>query len=114
VHVALDGGEHDAAAGGALRPLHELLQVAHRGLHGLGGLEHLGHDELIVVEEAADLFHALHEGAVDDVQRRRVAPLGLQILHQPVPRALHDVAGQALVQGQRRARHPGLLLLPRK
>src|SRR4026207_858502 len=51
-------GSSAGAAAGALRPLHELLQVAHRGLHGLGGLEHLGHDELIVVEEAADLFHA--------------------------------------------------------
>ena len=39
------------------------------------------------------------------------AALGLEVFHQPVARALHDVAGQALVQRQRGPGHPGLLLL---
>ena len=51
--------------------LHELLEVGDRGLHGLGGLEHLGDDEFVGVEEPADLGHPDHQRAVDDVERRR-------------------------------------------
>ena len=40
--------------------------------------------------------------------RRSLGALALQVLHQPVLRPLHDVAGQAFVQ---RARHAALLLL---
>ena len=64
--------------------LHERLQVVDGGLHRLRGLEHLGHDELVVVEEAADLVHAPHERAVDDVERGRLPELRVEVLEQPV------------------------------
>jgi hypothetical protein len=52
VHVALHGGEHDAARARAFALLHELLEVRDGGLHRLGRLQHLGDDHLVVVEAA--------------------------------------------------------------
>ena len=100
VDVALHGGEHDGAAGGVLVLGHELLEVGDGGLHGLGGLEHLGHDELVVVEEAPDLLHALHERPVDDVERARLVELQRQVVEQAFLGAFHDVAREPLVQRQ--------------
>ena len=78
--IALDGGEHDLAARGGVGLLHELLEVGDGGLHGLGRLQHLGHDQLVVVEQPADLRHAGHQRAVDDVERRRaLLALAVQI-----------------------------------
>ena len=108
VDVALHGGQHDHAARGRVRLLHVGLEVGHRRFHGLRRLEHLGHDELIVVEEAADLVHAAQERPVDDLERRRLAELFVEVLEQAVTAALHDVAREALVQGERLARDRGL------
>ncbi len=54
---------------GALGLLHVRLEVADRGLHRLGRLQHLGDDHLVGVEEPADLVHAGHQRAVDDLER---------------------------------------------
>ena len=70
VDVALHRGEDDLAARGGVGLLHELLEVADGGLHRLGRLQHLGDDQLVVVEQPADLGHARHQRAVDDVERR--------------------------------------------
>ena len=50
--------------------LHVRLEVRDRGLHRLGDLQHLGDDHLVGVEQAADLVHAGHQRAVDDLERR--------------------------------------------
>ena len=42
---------------GALGLLHERFEIGDRGLHRLGALQHLGDDELVVVEEPADFVH---------------------------------------------------------
>ena len=86
VHVALDGGEQDLAArrSTALRitrlGLHEGLEVGDGRFHDLGALQYLGDDQLVVVEEAADLGHSGHQGPVDDVegQRASVRPRALR------------------------------------
>ncbi len=98
VDVALDGGQHDGGPGGRVGLLHEGLEIANRRLHGLRRLEHLGHDELVVVEEAAHLVHAPHERTVDDVEGARLLELEVEIVQQAVARALDDVAGQPLVE----------------
>src|SRR5260370_1221723 len=102
-----------ALPGGALEGLvllHELLEVGHRGFQGLGGLQHLGHDELVVVEEAPDLLHAPHERPVDDFEGGLLLELQGEVVEQAVLRALHDVAGEPLVQ---RELDPGVLRGPR-
>ena len=58
VDVALDRREEHLALARAVALLHELLEVADRRLHRLGGLQHLGDDQLVGVEEPADLVHA--------------------------------------------------------
>ncbi len=98
VHVALDGGEHDRPLVGALALLHEGLEVRDRRLHRLGRLQHLGHDQLVVVEEAAHLVHAGHERAVDDLEGLRLLQLQVEVVDQAVFRSLDDVARQALIQ----------------
>ena len=98
VDVALHRGQDERATRRRLGLLHERLEVGHRGLHRLGRLEDFGDDELVVVEEPADLVHALHERAVDDVERRGVTPLLLQVVDEAVAAALDDVAGQPLVK----------------
>src|SRR5205814_6141817 len=45
---------------------------------------------------------------VDDLERRRLAELFVEVLEQAVTAALHDVAGEPLVQGERVARDRGL------
>ena len=81
--------------------LHELFEVVDRGLHGLGRLQHLGHDQLVVVEQPADFGHAGHQRAVDDVERRGAfGALAVEIGDQAVLGAFDDVVGQALVERQ--------------
>ena len=73
-----------------------------RRLHRLGRLQHLGDDQLVGVEEPADLAHPVHQRAVDDVERRDAAgPHGLEVVDETFLRAVEDVARQAL---ERRAR----------
>ena len=87
-----------------VHPLHERLQMLDRGLHGFGALQHLGHDEFVVVEQPADLVHAGHERAVDDVQRGPLGQRRVQVVGQAVLGAFDDAAGQAFVQRQVGAR----------
>ncbi len=68
VDVAFDGGEDDAAFGGALGFLHEGLEVTDGGFHGFRGLEYEGELHLSGAEEFADDFHAFEEDIVDDVE----------------------------------------------
>ena len=99
VDVTLHSGEEDLPLRGARGFLHELLQVGDPGFHHLGRLQHLGHDQFVVAEEPANLVHASHQGAVDDLQRRRaLGALGLEIGDQPLLCSLHDVAREPLVQ----------------
>ena len=108
VDVTLHGGQHHHAARGGLRLLHVRLEVRDRRLHRLRRLQHLGDDELVVIEEPSDLVHAAHERPVDDGQRGRLTKLGVQILEQSVAAALDDVAREPLVQRKRLARRHGL------
>ena len=98
MHVTLDRGQDDRALVHPVHLLHERLQVLDRGLHGLGALQHLGHDEFVVVEQPADLVHAGHERAVDDVQCGPLGQRRVQVGGQAVLGALDDEAGQAFVQ----------------
>ena len=104
VHVALHGGQHDLAARGGVGLLHELLEVADGGLHGLGGLQHLGDDQLVGGEQPADLGHAGHQRPVDDVERRSRPPCSFSSRSaiETVLGAFDDVVRQALVQRQAR------------
>ena len=65
VHVAVHGGEHDAALGVALGSLEELLEVLDRLLHHLGGLEHERQDQLAGAELVADLLHRGEQHVVE-------------------------------------------------
>ncbi len=89
--------------GGVL--VHVRLEVADRRLHHLGALQHLGDDELVLAEEPAHLVHAGHQRAVDDLQRLLRLERQVEVLEEPVPAALDDVAREPLVEGQR-ARGP--------
>ena len=60
MHIAFDRGENDFAVRGAFGLLHELLEVRDGGFHCLSGLQHFSYDQLVVVEQAADFFHAVH------------------------------------------------------
>ena len=100
VHVALDGGEQDLALRRVGFLLHELFEVRDRRLHGLGALQHLGDDEFVGVEQPADLLHAVHERAVDDVERPGFLELQIQVVDETVLRAFEDVIREATVERQ--------------
>ncbi len=61
VHVALDGGEHDAALAAGVGLLHVRLEVGDRGLHGLGRLQHERQLHLPGAEQVADHLHAAEQ-----------------------------------------------------
>ena len=101
VHVALDRREEHFSARGAAHLVHVRLEERDRRFHRLGALQHLGDDELVGIEEAADLVHAAHERPVDDVQRLRPLPQLLgEVAEQSVTRSFDDVAREALVERQ--------------
>ncbi|MBV6410709.1 MAG: hypothetical protein GAKPKEKM_01531 [Rhodocyclaceae bacterium] len=101
VHVALDGGHDDLAlrgraAGGLLR-LDEGQQVGHRLLHDARRLHHLRQEHLAGAEEIADDVHAVHQRALDDVERaRRDEARFLRVRDDEVGDALHHGVGEAL------------------
>ena len=71
------------------------------GLHGLGGLQHFGHDQFVVVEEAADFGHAGHQRAVDDIERLDTfGAFEFEIGDEAVFGAFDDVVGEALIERQ--------------
>src|SRR5438270_5240723 len=51
--------------------LHVLLEVADRGLHHLGALQHERQLHLTGAEQLTDDLHALEQGVVDDLERDR-------------------------------------------
>ena len=69
-------------------------------LHRLCTEENFGHDQLVVVEEAAHLGHPIHEWTIDDIQRCVVLQGFVQIIEQPILRALDDIDREALLQRQ--------------
>ena len=67
--------------------------------HGLGRLKHFGDDQFVVIEEAAHLRHAGHEGPVDDVERvHSLSAFGFEVRDQAILGALDDVVGEPLVE----------------
>ena len=76
MHVALHGGHHHLAGGGAkidtggfLLSFEIGLQVGHGLLHDTRRLHHLRQEHLARAEQIADHVHAGHQRAFDDVQR---------------------------------------------
>ncbi len=100
VHIPLDRGQDHLSFGGSIQPLHVGLQVGHRELHGLRGLEHLGYDELVGGELPAYLVHPGHQRPVDDRQGSPGLQGLVQVFGQPLLGALDDGQGQPLVQGE--------------
>ena len=99
VDVALHRRENDLAARRRIGLLHELLQVAYGRLHRFGGLQHLRHDQLIVVEQPADLVHPRHQRAVDHIEwRRALGELAVEIGDEAILAALDDVVREAFVE----------------
>ena len=101
--VTTDGGQHDGALALVVGLLHVRLQMGHRGLHDLGGLEHERQLHLPGAEQLTDDLHALQEGVVDDVQRGPVLQRLVQVRLQAVLLPVDDAPLEALVQGQRQA-----------
>ena len=102
VHIALHSRQQHLAARARLGLLHVLLQVRDGGLHRFGALQHLGDDQLVRVEQPADLLHPLHQRSVDDLQRRRFRALQLQVGDEPLLRTFDDAVRQPLVERQQR------------
>src|SRR5215469_8813728 len=101
VDVALDRGKDHLAALGGTRTFHELFEVTHRSFHDLGGLQHLGDDQFVGVEEAAYLGHAGHQRAVNDVQGRgALRAFAFEVRDQTITRAFQDVICEAFVEWQ--------------
>ena len=73
-------------------------------LHGLCALQDLGHDEFVVVKQAADLIHTRHERTVDDIQGWPLVEGGVEVVDQPVFGALYDIPCQPFIQRQVGAR----------
>ena len=67
VHITFHRGQDDFAFHGGLRFFHVRFEVANWRLHSFSAQQHLGHDEFVVVEQAADFIHTVHERPVDDL-----------------------------------------------
>ena len=98
--VAADGGQHDRALALVVGLLHVRLQMGHRGLHHLGGLQHERQLHLPGAEQLTDDLHALQEGVVDDLEGRTLRQRLVQVGLQAVLLAVDDAALQPLVQRQ--------------
>ena len=104
VHVALDRGDDDLALGfgrftrlfGQARFifLDERDEMRHRLLHDASRLHHLRQEHLAGAEQVADHVHAVHERALDDLDRPATARVDLLtsflgILDDPLRDAVH-------------------------
>ena len=97
-------------AGGGFLLLHERHQVGHRLLHHAGRLDHLRQEHLAGGEQVADLGHAGHQRAFDDVQAALVMlPSLFHVLLDELVDALDQGVDQPLFDG---ARVPAELRLP--
>ena len=93
--------------------LHEGLQVGHRLLHGAGALHHLGQEHLARAEQVADDLHAVHQRALDDVERARGLLAGLlHVLLDEVDDPVHQGVRQPLLRraSRQRVKSSSLLL----
>jgi hypothetical protein len=64
-------------------------------------LQHFGDDQLVVIEQAADFLHALHQRPVDDVERcQAVFQLLIKVWNESFFCPFDDVVGQAFVDRQ--------------
>ncbi len=89
--VALDGGDHDLADRRGAGFGQEGPEDLHAGLHGVGGQEHLGHEEDAGAEVVADHPHRLDEGLVE-------GPLGRPATTQEELGALGDLVAEPVVE----------------
>ena len=109
MHVALHGGEHHRAvascppghAGRVLLRVHERLEVTDGALHHAGRLHHLRQEHLSRPEQVAHDLHAVHQRALDDVERafRLLAGLlgvGLDVVGD----AVHEGVRETLLDRQ--------------
>ena len=111
MHVALDRGGDDEAlgtagvhAGTGLLGLDVGDEVGDGLLHHASGLHHLGEEHLAGAEEVTDDVHAVHERALDDLDRGSTSghDLEAQLLgvgHDVVVDALDQGVGDALPDG---------------
>ncbi len=98
--VALDRGQHDLALAGLAGPLHVRLEVADRGLHHLGRLQHERQLHLAGAEQVADGLHPVQQDIVDDLQGGPAGEPLIQVRFQADPLAVDDPPLQPLPQGQ--------------
>jgi hypothetical protein len=85
VHVALHRGENDFGALFGVAFFHELLKMAHGGLHRFGRLQHFGDNQLVVVEQASRLRPSQPSADRSRYRADRSAffPLAIQIGNRP-------------------------------
>ncbi|CFE39357.1 Uncharacterised protein [Mycobacterium tuberculosis] len=101
VHVALDGGQHDASlARIVVRALHVRFQIRDGGFHYLRRLQHERQLHLAGAEELADRLHAGQQMFVDDLKRRLLRHRLVEIGVQAVALAVDDALGQPFEQRQ--------------
>ena len=103
VHVALDRRDHQApAAGHAAALLFDIGdEMGHGLLHDPGRLDHLRQEHPAGGEQVAHDVHAIHQRALDHVQRPFAAlPGGLGVLHHVGVQPVHQRIAQSLRQRQ--------------
>ena len=117
VDVALDGGGDQGALGAVgdretgvgLLLLHERLQVGDRLLHGARRLHHLRQEHLAAAEQVADDLHAVHQRALDHLERAVVGLAGLLgVVLDVVDDAVHQRVREAILH---RGLPPGEVVL---
>ena len=104
VHVTFHGGKHDASPGAGpplLARFDKRLQVVHCLFHDPGALDDLGQEHLPRTEQVAHPAHAVHQRALDDVER---------VLHLLAGNldVLDDEFGDSLDQGMHQPLTDGL------
>ena len=92
VDIAFHRGQDDSTALCSVSLFHELLEMAYGGFHRLGRLQHLGHNQFVCIEESAHFCHAVHQRAIDNVERcGALRSFVFQVLDQSIARAFDDV-----------------------
>ena len=91
VNVALDGADDHLAYGFGPRLRQQGAQHLHPPLHGVGGQQHLRHEQDAVAKIDAHDLHASHQGLVQHLVRPPAPP-------QEKFGAFHDLVPQAVVE----------------
>ena len=103
VHVALHGGKHDRAGGGAggFPCLHEGLEMRDRFFHHAGALHDLRQEHLSRAKEVADDFHPIHQRPFDDLERSvELQPRFLGVVHHEIHDAVHQRVAEPFGDGR--------------